>query len=121
MARRLSKTARAVLGLPFLGLAVLCFLVMDVEKVLAHQQPFLESEKIEFDGQSIPILKHFYYFDFLDMLWRGTTVTFSPSTLGYDSISSWQMFSFLHDLGPVYAVWFLESYRAENCFTPAYL
>lgn len=121
MAQGLSKTTRVVLGLPFLGLAVLCFWTMDVEKLLAHQQPFLDSGKIEFNGGSIPILSRFYYFEFLDELWRRATVTFSPSTLGYDSISSWQMFSFLHDLGPVYAVWYLESYRTGNRFTSVYL
>lgn len=63
--------------------------VMDMEKLLAHQQLFLKSRKIEFDGGSIPILSRFYYFEFLDDLWRRATVTFSPSTLGYDSISSW--------------------------------
>lgn len=110
-----------MLGLPFLGLAVLCFWAMDVEKLLAHQQPFLESEKIDFNGRSITILKRFYYFEFLDDLWRRATVTFSPSTLGYNSISSWQMFSFLHDLGPIYAVWYLESYRTGNRFTSAHL
>lgn len=121
MTAGLSKTTRAVLGLPFLVLAVLCILTMDVEKMLAHQQPFLESGNIEYDGGSIAILERFHYFEFLDELWRGATVTFSPATLGYDSISSWQMFSFLQDLGPVYAVWYLESYRAGNRFTPAYL
>lgn len=120
MAPGLSKATRFMLGLPLLGLAVLCFLTMDPEKLMAHQQPFLESGKIEFEGKSINILKRFHYFEFLDDIWRGATVTFSPSTLGYDSISSRQMFSFLHDLGPVYAVWFLESCRVGNRFTPAY-
>lgn len=88
---------------------------------MAHQQQFLESGVVEFDGKSITILKRFHCFEFLDKVWRGATVTFSPSTLGYDSISSWQMFSFLQDLGPIYAVWFLESCRVGNRFTPAYL
>lgn len=121
MAPGLSKTTRFLLGLPLLGLAALCILAMDPEKLTAHQQPSLESGKIEFGDTSITILKRFYHFEFLDNIWRGATVTFSPSTLGYDSISSWQMFSFLHDLGPVYAVWFLESCRVGNRFTPAYL
>lgn len=117
----LSKTTRAILGLPFLGLAALCFWAMDVEKLLAHQRPILESGRIEFGGLSIPILERFYHVGFLDEVWRGASVTFSPSTLGYDSVSSWQMFSFLHDLGPVYAVWYLESCRAGNRMTPLYL
>ncbi|KAI3392214.1 hypothetical protein diail_6075 [Diaporthe ilicicola] len=121
MAPGLSRALRALLGLPLLGLAVLCFRAMDPEKLVAHQQPFLKSGLIEYDGHSLPILKRFHYVEFLDEVWRGTTATFSPSTLGYDGISSWQMFSFLNDLGPVYAVWFLESCRVGNRFTPAYL
>lgn len=121
MAPGLSKATRILLGLPLLGLAVLCLVAMEPEKLMAHQRPFLESGVIEFDGKFITILKRFHYFEFLDKVWRGATVTFSPSTLGYDSISSWQMFSFLNDLGPIYAVWFLESCRVGNHFTPAYL
>ncbi|EGC45088.1 conserved hypothetical protein [Histoplasma capsulatum var. duboisii H88] len=95
-----SKRQRAILALPFLGLALLCLQVMDIEKMVAHQEPFLRSRKIKWSNGSIPILSHFHYAEFLNELWRGTTVSFSPSTLGYDVVSSWQMFSFLNDLGP---------------------
>ncbi|KAG5290511.1 hypothetical protein I7I50_00289 [Histoplasma capsulatum G186AR] len=116
-----SKRQRAILAIPFLGLTLLCLQVMDIEKMVAHQEPFLRSRKIKWSNGSIPILSHFHYAEFLNELWRGTTVSFSPSTLGYDVVSSWQMFSFLNDLGSVYVVWLLESSRVGNAWTPAYL
>lgn len=69
--KALSKKTRAILGMPFLGLAALCFWAMDVEKLLAHQRPILESGRIEFDGLSIPILERFYHVGLLDEVWRG--------------------------------------------------
>ncbi|KAH8589959.1 hypothetical protein B0O99DRAFT_722629 [Bisporella sp. PMI_857] len=92
----------------------------DIEKMAAHQQPFLQSRKVEWLGELISILSSFYYVEFLDDLWRGTTASFSPSTLGYDNMSSWQMFTFLNDLGPLYAIWILESCRVGNTYTLAY-
>jgi hypothetical protein len=89
--------------------------------MIAHQQPFLESGKIDWSGGSIPILTRFHYVEFLDGIWRGTTASFSPSTLGCDVASSCQVFSFLNELGPLLAVWTLESSRVGNRWTPAYL
>lgn len=90
-----ARPSGALLGLRFLGLAALCFRAMDPDKLIAHQQTFLKSGLIEFDGGSIPILERFHYAEFLDGVWRGATVTLSPSALGYDSVSSWRTFSFL--------------------------
>ncbi|KAL7621623.1 hypothetical protein AAE478_008949 [Parahypoxylon ruwenzoriense] len=111
---------RAVASTPFLLIAAWCFRTMDIEKLISNQQPFVESGVIEWDGGKIPILDRFHNVDFLDRLFRGTTVTFSPGTIGYDSISSWQTFSFLVDLGPVYTIWILESYRVRSGYTSAY-
>ncbi|KAI0893750.1 hypothetical protein F4806DRAFT_498913 [Annulohypoxylon nitens] len=47
--------------------------------------------------------------------------TFSNSTFWYDKVAWWQMFSFLTDLEPVYAIWILESRRAGNAWTPAFI
>jgi hypothetical protein len=116
-----SKLRGALIASPFVGLSILCLIAIDTPKMMRHQQPYLESRKIEWSGGSIPINPRFHYVGFLDEMWRGTTVTFSPSTLGYDRISSWQMFSFLNDLGPLYATWFLESSRPGNAGSPAYL
>ncbi|KAI1085111.1 hypothetical protein F5B20DRAFT_589879 [Whalleya microplaca] len=80
----------------------------------------IHSGFIEWDGGKVKIIDHFHRVDFLDRIWRGGTATFSISTLGYDSIASWQVFSFLVDLGPLYALWILESYRVADTWTPAY-
>ena len=40
---------------------------------------------------------------FLGQLWPGRTTTF-VSTFEYDGIATWQAFSFLVDLGPVYTL-----------------
>lgn len=115
------KARRAVASVPFLFIAAWCFRNMDIDKLVVNQQPFVESGVIEWEGGKVAILDHFHKVDFLDQAWRGTTATFSPSTLGYDSIAWWQVFSFLVDLGPVYALWILESYRTGSAYTPAYL
>ncbi|EMR70598.1 putative fad binding domain protein [Eutypa lata UCREL1] len=114
------KARRAAASVPFLLIAAWCFRTMDIDKLVLNQQPFVDSGVIEWDGGKVTILDHFHHVDILDTIWRGTMATFSPSTFGYDSIASWQMFSFLTDLGPVYAVWILESYRPANAWTPAY-
>ncbi|KAI1084372.1 hypothetical protein F5B20DRAFT_576512 [Whalleya microplaca] len=120
MASGAVKARRAVASVPFLAIAAWCFLTMDIDKLVAIQQPFADSGVIEWEDGKVSILDHFHNVDFLDQIWRGTMATFSPSTFGYDSISSWQMFSFLIDLGPIYAIWILESYRAGSAYTPAY-
>jgi hypothetical protein len=121
MSASTSMTRRAVLALPMVAIAFICFQAMDLGKMIAHQQPFLQAGEIKWHGGSIPILSSFHYVQFLDELWRGTTASFSPSTLGYDVASWWQMFSFVNDLGPLYAVWILESSRVGNRWSPAYL
>ncbi|KAK0636280.1 hypothetical protein B0T17DRAFT_518678 [Bombardia bombarda] len=115
-----SRIKRAVVASPFLYLAWLCFTEMDRHKLQAHQEPALSSRKIEWGGVSIPILWDFHHVPFLDEIFRGITVTFSPSALGFDAVSSWHMFNFLTDLGPIYALWLLESTRGANAWTPAY-
>ena len=112
---------RFVFSLPFPVLSLACVRALDLVKMLAQQQPYLKAKVIEWKDGSIPILESFHFLPFFDDLWRGTVVSFSPSTLGFDAVSSWQMFSFLSDLGPVYAIWFLEASREGNAWTPAYL
>ncbi len=120
MASWKSRAVRAIIALPFLVITVLGFVLMDMDKVLEHQQPALQSGRIEWDGGSIPILSTFYHCAW-DETWRGFTVTLSPSTLGYDPVSWWQVFGFCMDLAPLYAIWMLESHRLVNAYTPAYL
>ncbi|KAI0886269.1 uncharacterized protein GGS22DRAFT_179182 [Annulohypoxylon maeteangense] len=121
MALLKAKVQRAITSMPFIGIAIWCFRMMDIEKIMTNQQPFVDSGIIEWEGGRVRILDHFHNVDFLDQAWRGTMGTFSPSTFGYDPVAWWQMFSFLTDLGPLYALWILESCRARSSYTPAYI
>lgn len=122
MAEHESRVARAALATPFVGLAIICLSAMDTNKLIAQQQPFLQAGRIDLhDGStSMPIFESFYGLSFLDDMWRGITVTFANSYLPLDAIGWWQLFSFLHDLGPMYSIWLLESCRTGNAKTPVY-
>ncbi|KXX78604.1 hypothetical protein MMYC01_204483 [Madurella mycetomatis] len=95
---------------------------MDLPKLEAYQKRIIEEDKgvIEWPGGSLTVFDHFYRVEVLDRLWRGPSVTFSPSSQGYDPVSWWQMLSFLTDLGPIYCIWFLEAARDASAWTPAY-
>lgn len=116
-----SKLKRAILGTPFLLLAIFAFRAMDLDSIKSFLEPRAQSGKIEWDGGSIPILEKFHHVEFLDDLWRGTTVAFAPSTLGFDAVSRWQMFSFLTDFSALYCIWLMESARRANSSTAARL
>ncbi|OTA95932.1 hypothetical protein M434DRAFT_9400 [Hypoxylon sp. CO27-5] len=120
MASKGARIGRAVAAAPFLLISVWCARVMDINKLVANQQPFADSGVIEWDGGKVKILDHFHNVDLLDQIWRGSMATFSPSTFGYDDVAWWQMFTFLVDLAPVFAVWILESCRAGSAYTPAF-
>ncbi|KAI2780898.1 hypothetical protein F4815DRAFT_104957 [Daldinia loculata] len=120
MASAGTRLRRAVVSVPFLFIAALCLRIMDPSTIVAFQQPFADSGVIEWDGGKIPIIDNFHGIHFLDNIFRGGMATFSASTFGYDPMAWWQIFSFLTDLGPVYAIWILESYRVGYAYTPAY-
>ena len=112
---------RSALALPFFVLATICFREMDVDLLAANNQPFIKTRQLTWLGGSVPMLWDVFHIEFLDEICRGITPTFAPSTFGYDPVAWWQMFSFLVDLGPVYAVWMLESCRPGNTWSPAAL
>ncbi|KAK7917992.1 hypothetical protein PG985_009866 [Apiospora marii] len=118
--------ARAFWALPFLLIATWAWREMDLDSVVSTAKPSAESGFIEWDGGDgndkyrLAILDDFHGVEFLDRFWRGATATFSVSAFGYDSIAAWQTFHFLVDLGPLYAIWLLESHRAANAWSPAY-
>ncbi|KAI1391874.1 uncharacterized protein F4822DRAFT_108362 [Hypoxylon trugodes] len=114
------RAIRTIAAAPFLFIAVWCAREMDLQKIAANQQPFEESGVIEWDGGKISITEGFYKVDIFNKLFFGGTATFSPATFGYDAVSWWQLFAFLVDLGPVYTVWILESYRTGIAYTPMY-
>ncbi|KAI0483057.1 hypothetical protein GGR56DRAFT_686235 [Xylariaceae sp. FL0804] len=90
MAPLRSRAARAVSAAPFLLLSAWYLLTMDLPKVVEHQQPFAQAGVIEWEGG------------------RGRQPPFPPSTRGFDPVASWQMFSFLTDVDPLYAIWPLD-------------
>lgn len=116
-----SRLGRAILAVPFLLVAAWCFQAMDLEKIDANAQPYAKSGVIQWDDNEISILDNFHGVPILDEIWRGSMATFSTSTFGYDSVGAWQVFSFLIDLGPVFAIWILESSRGANAWSPAYI
>lgn len=120
MAQSESRALRAALAIPFIGLAILCLGAMDTKKLIAQQQPFLETGRITWDGGSMPLFDRFYKTPLIDAVWRGITITFTASYIPLDAIGWWQLISFLKELGPMYSVWLLESCRAGNSWTPIY-
>ncbi|SPQ21788.1 e4b63ad3-5a7e-4741-a663-b6a2f33bb911 [Thermothielavioides terrestris] len=95
---------------------------MDLDKMRQYPLRVLGSDnKISWDGGSITIFPQFYPLRILDDMWRGVTVVFAIPSLGIDSLGWWQNLSFLTDLGPVYAVWILESCRPASRWTLACL
>lgn len=116
-----SKFGRAILATPFLFLAVSCFRAMDLDSIRAFLEPRALSGRIEWDGGTIPILQQFHNVRFLDDLWRGTTVAFAPSALGFDAVSWWQMFTFLNDFTVLYSISLVESARRANSVTASQL
>lgn len=121
MAPILVKLRRAATAVPFLLITAWCFQAMDLEKINENAQPYADSGVIEWDGNKVDILDNFHGVQVLDEIWRGSMATFSTSTFGYDTVGAWQVYSFLIDLGPLFAVWLLESTRGANAWTPAYM
>ncbi|KAI0012967.1 hypothetical protein F4779DRAFT_510067 [Xylariaceae sp. FL0662B] len=121
MAPLTTRALRAISAVPFLLISAWSFGAMDLDKAASHARPMAESGVIEWDGGKVDIIDHFYNVEFFDQAWRGGMATFSTSTLGYDRVASWQLFSFLVDVGPIYAIWISESYRSASAWTPIYL
>lgn len=115
-----SKLHRAILGLPFLVMAVWCYRIIVCLIPWDSGKAILQSGLIIWgESSSIPILEKFYYWRFLDDQVRGSTVIMAPSTIGYDPVSSIQMFTFLADYGLVYAILLIESARRASMLTIA--
>ncbi|KAK8849138.1 hypothetical protein PGQ11_015618 [Apiospora arundinis] len=114
---------RAVAALPFLLIAAWCFREMALDQLDASARPSAESGFIEWGHgkNKVAILDHFHGVPFLDQLWRGGTAVFAVSAFGMDGVAAWQVFTFLVDLGPLYAIWILESHRGANAWSPAYI
>jgi hypothetical protein len=61
-------------------------------------------------------LHNFYGLEFIDSRLRGLSACFAPLQF-VDAISSWQSFTFLTDIGVVYAILLIEAARRVNVLT----
>ncbi|GLA02160.1 hypothetical protein AnigIFM60653_001560 [Aspergillus niger] len=66
------------------------------------------------NGEVLNLSRPFYHIPFLDKLFRPAITCFLPSISGSDPQSRIQMLSFMADIGPIYGIWLLESYRKAN-------
>ncbi|PWY88175.1 monooxygenase [Aspergillus heteromorphus CBS 117.55] len=66
------------------------------------------------NGERLSLQQPLYPIPFLDKLLKPMVTCFLPSISGTDPVSSIQMRSFITDLGAVYGIWMLESYRDAN-------
>lgn len=120
LGRKESQIHRAFASLPFLAMSVSCFYIIRALIPWEFGSAILGSGKIEWDNSfSIPILEKFYHVKTLDDFCRGASILMAPSTLGYDPGSSFQMFTFLADIGLIYSIFLIESARRASLFTIA--
>ncbi|KAB8245451.1 hypothetical protein BDV35DRAFT_393913 [Aspergillus flavus] len=73
------------------------------------------------NGEVLSLTKPLYHNLFLDNLFRPFITCFLPSITGSDPNSRIQMLSFMTDLGSIYGIWLLESYRNAHSWTHALL
>lgn len=105
---------RALWTLPLLGISA--FSKTAVESMLSPLRSHLvlmldNGTWTAASGEVMDLNTSFYYNRFFDKLMRPLITCFLPSITGSDPRSRIQMLSFMTDLGPVYGIWLLESYR----------
>ena len=66
------------------------------------------------NGEVLNLSKPLYHMSFLDKLFLPAITCFLPSISGSDPQSRTQMLSFMADIGPIYGIWLLESYRKAH-------
>lgn len=117
-----SKWYRALKALPFLLLSGLCFRALIALIPFDALNSMVDSRVITWgESFSFNILDGFYGIPILDDLARPATVLFSPSSFAYDPVSWVQMFTFLADIGVVYAIVLIESTRRANAMSLLHL
>ncbi|EKV12627.1 Monooxygenase, FAD-binding [Penicillium digitatum] len=108
---------RALWGMPFVACIAISSGTMGVilAKVQQLMIPYLvQGTWSSSNGEVLDIRKVVYHIPFLDNLLRPLILCFLPSISGSDLQSRAQMISFLADVGAVYGIWKLESYRKAN-------
>ncbi|KAF7596495.1 hypothetical protein BBP40_001367 [Aspergillus hancockii] len=69
------------------------------------------------NGEVLSLTEPLYHISFLDKLVGPLITCFLPSISGSHPQSYTQMLSFLTDVGPIYGIWLLESYRKAHSWT----
>ncbi|KAK4644608.1 hypothetical protein QC761_306360 [Podospora bellae-mahoneyi] len=116
-----SHLGRGVLALPLLYLSYFCNKRFDRDTLVELVPPILEKGFIPHPSGPVPVLEGIFPWKPANDLFRPISVIFAPSTLSIDPLAWHQMLFFLVDLGPVYLVLLLESFRDGNAYTAAYL
>ncbi|KAI9929711.1 hypothetical protein MW887_001187 [Aspergillus wentii] len=108
---------RFIWALPLLSLLLVAFSTMDA--TLVSTIPYLGRTLLSgtwesSTGEAVSLYKPQYHWQYLDDLFRPMITCFLPSISGSHPLSKLQINSFLTDLGPIYAIWLLESYRRAH-------
>lgn len=72
-------------------------------------------------GETVDLRRPIYHVPFMDKLFKPLIFCFLPSITGTDPVSCIQMRSFITDLGSVFGIWMLESYRNRHSSTASLL
>ncbi|RDW72366.1 FAD-dependent oxidoreductase [Aspergillus mulundensis] len=113
-AQKVTLWERALWTAPLLGIFVVskASLAPLISAFGRHLQSTLEKGTWgAANGEVLDLTRPFYHIGFLDKLMRPLVTCFLPSVTGSDPQSHLQMLSFMTDLGPIYGIWLLESYR----------
>lgn len=120
LGRKESQIRRAIVSFPFLAMSVWGFrMIRDLIPWESGGAILKSGEIVWGESSAIAILEKFYHVKTLDDLCRGASLLMAPSTLGYDPVSSFQMFTFLADLGLLYSIVLIESARRASVLTIA--
>jgi hypothetical protein len=109
-----SKLRRALPASIFIALGATAFYLMDIGTLFFNYEPPSAKGFISHgNGVQTQILKSFHWIGPLDEVFRDVTVGFAPSSMGFDQISRWQMYSFMVDIGVMYMIHAFEGLRKD--------
>jgi 2-polyprenyl-6-methoxyphenol hydroxylase-like FAD-dependent oxidoreductase len=112
---------RAMWALPFLGLFGLAVFKMDPTNAVPDFLQIVKTGQITWESGVQPVFSSFYGFKPLDDFALLTTTFFAGWELGFDTVGSWHVFTFLVDFGTLYAILLIEACRCANAFSLARL
>lgn len=112
-----SRWSRILRALPILIMGYACFHIMF--GMVPYEEGFKILEEGMYrwgEGKELKLLERFYRISFFDEQARPGTLVTTPSQVGADEGSWFQMFSFLADFGVWYAILLIEAARRGNQF-----